>query len=107
MSSTKAVPSGPTPARAERRHESATTERTGSGTVPASVNVSWARRSTRTLSTGSDPGSKATHGSDNSASPEGDAAGDIVTLVTSADKRHDQARTGLGTGAPQARCLAH
>ena len=56
---------------------------------PPAVNVSCARRSTRTRSTGSAPGSRATHGSVNWASPEGDAAGDIVTPGTRTDERCD------------------
>ncbi len=75
MSSTLAVPSGPTPARTERRQDSATTGRTGCGTVPASVKASCARRSVRARSTGSAPGSRASHESVNSASPDGAATG--------------------------------
>lgn len=85
-----AEPSGPTPARADRRHESAPTDRTGRGTVPAVVNASCARRRTRTRSAKWAPGSRATHGSDNSASPEGDAAGDIVTRGVRADNFFDR-----------------
>ncbi|GHJ04645.1 hypothetical protein TPA0906_65100 [Streptomyces olivaceus] len=57
------------------------------------MNVSWARRSVRARSTGSAPGSRASHASLNSASPDNtgrDSDVDIVTPRTDADKHSDR-----------------